>query len=297
MKKAVGIFVSLLMVVFLQPVSANTTNSIVIIDTAVNTSLPELKDRVVHEVCMVQTGTCANGKTYAEGPGAANLLPTQTYTGGFEHGTVMSLVAAQINPNVRIVFIRVAGTLSNGSMGSFTDVSVTRALSWVSANKDKYNIVAVSSSFGHTVYNKTNPYCPIKSTHKELIGHMDSLIARGVAVMFAAGNNRDKLRVNFPACIPQAIAVSAINRFSIDDGWVVSPLVNTGPDTDFYALGSYTTSIKDTGIFGQTSPATAALASYWSKVYKGSYPLTYQYLQSILQKTTNGSNTFVNVLN
>lgn len=294
-----GIIVSLLMVVFLQPANANTStaNSIVIIDTAVNTRLAELKDRVIHEVCMVQTGTCANGTTYAEGPGAANLLPTQTYTNGFEHGTIMALVATQVNPNARIIFIRVAGTLSNGSMGSFTDVSITRALAWASANKDKYNIVSVSASLGNTAYNKTNPYCPIRATHKELIGHIDSLMARGVATMFAAGNNRDPLRVNFPACIPQAVAVSAINRFSTDDGWKISPIVNTGPDVDFYALGSYSTAIRDTGIFGQTSPATAALSAYWSKVYKGSYTLTYQHLQSILQKTTNGYGTFVNVLN
>jgi hypothetical protein len=292
MKKAVGIFISLLMVVFLQPsgvASTQSEKSIVIIDTAVNTNLPELKDRVIHEVCWVQSGTCANGKTFDEGPKSANLLETQTYTNGFEHGTIMALVAAQVNPDVRIIFIRVAGTLSNGKMGSFSDVSVTRALSWVSSNKDKYNIVSVSASVGSTAYNKTNPYCPIKATHKDLIGHIDSLMSRGVAVMFAAGNNRDKLRVNFPACIPQAIAVSAVNRYSVTDGWVVSSLVNTGPDTDFYALGSYNTAIRDTGIFGQTSPATAALSAYWSKVYKGSYDSTYSHLQSIMQKTTKGT--------
>lgn len=297
MKKVVGVIVSLLMVVFLQPANANTQNSIVIIDTAVNTRLAELKDRVIHEVCIVQTGTCANGSTYAEGAGAANLLPTQTYSNGFEHGTIMALVAAQVNPNIRIIFIRVAGTLSNGSIGSFSDVSITRALAWTVSNRAKYNIVSVSASVGHANYNRTNPYCPIRSTHNELIGHINTLMSNGVATMFATGNNRDKLRVNFPACIPQAVAVSAINRFSADDGWAVSPLANTGPETDFYALGSFTTSIRDTGIFGQTSPATAALSAYWSKVYKGSYNLTYQHLQSVLQKTTNGHASFVNVLN
>lgn len=299
MKKVVGIVLVVFGLTLLQPVHAQEKNSIVIVDTAVNTNLPELKDRVVHEVCMVQTGTCSNGKMFDEGPKSANLLPTQSYTNGFEHGTVMALVAAQINPNVNIIFIRIAGTLSNGSMGSFNDVSVTRALNWASANKDRFNIVSVSASVGNTAYNSGTNYCPIKATHKELIGHIDSLMARGVAVMFAAGNNRDRLRVNFPACIPQAIAVSAVNRFSATDGWVVSSLVNTGPDTDFYALGSYKTVIKDTGIFGQTSPATAALSAYWAKVYKGSYQMTYQHLQSIMQKTTRGTvltSSLVNVL-
>jgi hypothetical protein len=294
MKKVVGIFISLLMVVFLQPATANASSSIVIIDTAINTSIPELKNRVVHEVCMVQTGTCSNGKMTAEGLGSANLLPTQSYSDGFEHGTVMALVAAQVNPNVNIIFIRIAGTLSNGRMGTFSDVSVTRALDWVVANKDKYNIVSVSASVGNTAYNARGHYCPIRATHNQLISNIDKLISMGVATMFATGNNRDKARVNFPACIPQAVAVSAVNRFSADDGWKVSPLANIGPDTDFYALGSFVTSVRDTGAFGQTSPATAALSAYWAKQYRGSYAATYDYLKSLANTPIKD---FVNVLN
>jgi len=281
MKKAVGIFISLLMVVFLQPANAQTASSIVIIDTAVNSSLPELKNRVIHEVCMVQTGTCSNGKMLNAGPGSANLLPTQSHSGGFEHGGMMTLIAAQVNTNVNIIFIRIAGTISNGRMGSFSDVSVTRALDWVVANKNKYNIVSVSASVGSAAYNRSGHYCPIKATHNSLISNINTLASMGVATMFATGNNRDALRVNFPACIPQAIAVSAVTRFSTDDGWKVSPLANTGPDTDFYALGSFNTSIGTTGAFGQTSPATAALSAYWAKHYKGSYAATYEYLKSI----------------
>ena len=293
MKKAVGIFISLLMVVFLQPANAQAANSIVIIDTAVNSSLPELRNRVVHEVCMVQTGTCSNGKMTNEGPGSANLLPTQAYSGGFEHGTMMALIAAQVNPNTNIIFIRIAGTLSNGRMGTFSDVSVTRALDWVVANKEKYNIVSVSASVGNTAYNTKGHYCPIKATHNTLISNINTLASMGVATMFAAGNNRDRLRINFPACIPQAVAVSAVNKFSADDGWKVSPLVNTGPDTDFYALGSFSTSFGTTGAFGQTSPATAALSAYWAKHYKGSYTATYDYLKSISNPNLKD---FVNVL-
>lgn len=293
MKKAVGIFISLFMVVSLQPATAQETNSIVIVDTALNSSLPELKNNLIYEVCMVQTGTCANGKTTSEGPGSANLAPGQFHRGGFEHGTMMALVATQVNPDVKIIFIRIAGALNNGSMGTFSDVSITRALDWVIANKDKYNIVSVSASLGSTAYNTKGNYCPIRATHNNLISNIDRLATSGVATMFAAGNNRDKLRVNFPACIPQAVAVSAVNRFSVDDGWKVSPLANTGPETDFYALGSFNTSIGTTGAFGQTSPATAALSAYWAKNYKGSYSATYQYLKSI---TNQNLKDFVNVL-
>ncbi len=294
MKKiAVGIAV-VLGFTLLQPVSAQASSpSIVIIDTAINSTLPELKSKVVYEVCMVQSGTCSNGSMNNEGLGSANLLPTQSYSNGFEHGTMMALVATQVNPNVNIIFIRIAGTLKNGKMATFSDVSITRALDWTIANKTKYNIVSVSASVGNTAYNKGANYCPIKAIHNQLINNIDKLTSLGVATMFATGNHRDKLRVNFPACIPQAIAVSAVNKFSADDGWKVSPLANTGPETDFYALGSFNTSIGTTGAFGQTSPATAALSAYWAKNYKGSYSATYEYLKSI---TSTSLKDFVNIL-
>lgn len=294
MKKiAVGIAV-VLGFTLLQPISAHAANeSIVIIDTAIDTSIPALKNKVIYEVCFVESGTCANGKTSAEGPGAATLPSAQALGPTFEHGTIMALIANQINPNVNIVFIRVAGTMSNGRAGTFSaDRSVTQALNWVVANKTKYNIVSVSSSVATSMasLNSGSNYCPIRSVHKQLIDNIDKLITMGVPTIFPSGNNRDYKRIVFPACIPQAVAVGGTGE---DDS--VSPFFNAGDLVDFYALAWYNTSIKRVS---GTSGAAVAFSAFWAKNYKGDYQSTYNYIKSIA-KTTNGvvnTNSFVNVL-
>lgn len=298
MKKiAVGIAVALGFTL-LQPVSAQAANeSIVIIDTAIDSTRPEFSGKIVHEVCLVESGLCPNGTMFQEGKGAATLPVAQAYKNGFEHGTLMSLIALQVNPNVNIVFIRVAGmNPRTQTMHSFSDVSVTRALDWTIANKSKYNIVSVSASAGHASYNRTGNYCPIKTTHNKLISNIETLMANGVATMFAAGNGRDRNRINFPACIPQAVAVGGANPHKAGELPTLSIFFNTAPEVDFYALGTFMTPVKNSV---GTSASTVALSAYWAKNYKGSYQATFDYLKSIGKTTSNqfvSTNSFIDVL-
>jgi hypothetical protein len=298
MKKiALGIAVALGFTL-LQPVQAQAANeSIVIIDTAIDSTRPEFSGKIVQEVCLVESGICPNGKMIQEGIGSATLPVSDAYKNGFEHGTLMSLIALQVNPNVNLIFIRVAGiNPKTKTMYSFSDVSVTRALDWVIINKDKYNIVSVSASVGHSSYNKTGNYCPIKATHNKLISNIETLITKGVATMFAAGNGRDRSRINFPACIPQAVAVGGSNPYNGGEIPSLSIFFNTAPEVDFYALGTFMTPVKNS--MG-TSASTVALSAYWAKNYKGSYSATYDYLKSIGKSTSNqfiSTNSFVDVL-
>jgi hypothetical protein len=298
MKKiAVGIAV-IFGFTLLQPVQAQAANeSIVIIDTAIDSTRPEFKGKIIQEVCLVESGLCPNGTMFQEGAGSATLPVTQAYKNGFEHGTLMSLIALQVNPNVNVVFIRVAGmNPRTQTMHSFSDISVTRALDWVIANKNKYNIVSVSASVGHSSYNKTGSYCPIKATHSKLIANIETLMNNGVATMFASGNGRDRSRINFPACIPQAIAVGGSNPYNVGELPTLSIFFNTAPEVDFYALGTFSTPVKNSV---GTSASTAALSAYWAKNYKGSYAATYDYLKSISKTTSNQfitTNSFVDVL-
>ena len=112
MKKiAVGIAV-VLGLALLNPVQAKAANeSIVIIDTAIDTSIPVLQSKVIHEVCITEnvSATCSNGTTFQEGKGAATLPSKIALSKDFEHGTIMALIANKINPNANIVFIRIAG--------------------------------------------------------------------------------------------------------------------------------------------------------------------------------------------
>ena len=298
MKKiAVGIAI-VLGFTLLQPVSAQAANeSIVIIDTAIDSTRPEFSGKIVQEVCLVESGLCPNGKMIQEGIGSATLPASDAYKNGFEHGTLMSLIALQVNPNVNLIFIRVAGmNPKTKTMYSFSDVSVTRALDWVIINKDKYNIVSVSASVGHSSYNKTGNYCPIKATHSKLISNIEILMTKGIATMFAAGNGRDRSRINFPACIPQAVAVGGSNPYSAGETPSLSIFFNTAPEVDFYALGTFMTPVKNS--MG-TSASTVALSAYWAKNYKGSYSATYDYLKSVSKSTSNqfiSTNSFVDVL-
>lgn len=296
MKKiAVGIIL-VLGFTTLQPAKADVAPSIVIIDTAIDSTLPQLSSKLIQQVCIVTSGVCPNGQTFQEGPGAATLPVSQVYKNGFEHGTIMSLIANQVNSNVNIIFIRIAGiNPKTGAMYTFSTTELTRALDWVILNKVKYNVVSVSSSIGTHVLNTGTNYCPIKATHSTLIGNINKLISLEVPTMFASGNNGDIARVDFPACIPAAIAVSG-SDYNVDDKNFIGTWSNGGPDADFYALGVYNTQVKRA--IG-TSASTAALSAYWAKNYKGTYQSTFNYLKSITQPIKNTKTTttvFVDIL-
>ena len=296
MKKiAVGIAV-VLGFTLLQPVQAQASSpSIVIIDTAVDTSIPTLQSKVIHEVCITESvsATCLNGTTFQEGKGAATLPSKIALSRDFEHGTIMALIANKINPNTNIVFIRIAGMQKNGRVGTYkTEGAIAKALEWSIANKTKYNIVSVSASVATSMasLNAGTNYCPIKPVHAGVISSIDKLIALGVPTIFPSGNNRDSKRIVFPACIPQAVAVGGTGE---DDS--VSPFFNAGDLVDFYALAWYDTQIKRVA---GTSGSAAAFSAFWAKNYKGDYQSTYNYIKSIA-KTTSGvvtTNSFVNVL-
>lgn len=288
MKKiAVGI-IAVFSLVLLQPVHAEPNKSIVIIDTAIDSSIPQLKAKLVQEVCILGSMVCLNGQKFQEGIGAATLPSAQALKGGFEHGTIMALIANKVNPDADIIFIRIAGLSKRGTMDTYSINEVTKALAWVVTNKQKYNIVSVSASQGNHSSLKTGlNYCPIRATHAELIGNIDKLSALGVATMFSAGNNRDYLRIDFPACIPQAVAVGGATEDN-----AMAPYSNSAPEVDFYSLGTFDTQV---GRSAGTSAATAAFSAYWAKNYKGTYQSTYDYFVSI-SKSAVGRTTTTNRL-
>ena len=273
MKKiAVGI-IAVFSLVLLQPVHAESSKSIVIIDTAIDSSIPQLKAKLVQEVCILDRMTCPNGQKFQEGLGSATLLPSQVYSNGFGHGTSMALIANKVNPDANIVFIRIVGMKPNGTMDNSSVFDIEKALSWVILNKEKYNIVSVSASMGsHTLKTGLN-YCPTNATHAGLVGNIDKLLALNVATIFAAGNNRDYKRIDFPACITQAVAVGGAT-----EGNSMSPFSNAAPEVDFYFIEVFDINNKT---FRGTSASAVAFSAYWTKNYKGTYASTYDYMKSI----------------
>ena len=180
-------------------------------------------------------------------------------------------------------------------MGSMSDTQLTKALSWTIANKDKFNIISVSASMGHHNLNKSIDYCPIKATHTQLVSNIKILLGLGIPTILATGNGSDTLRVDFPACIPDAIAVSAVDELSGPD-YRIALYGNGGPTVDYYALGTFNTPIKRA--MG-TSASAVAFSSYLAKSYKGSYIDTLNYINSLKKPVENNktqSTAFVDVL-
>lgn len=280
MKKVVGLLVILFAAAVLPTASANQDPAIAIIDTAVDTSLVS----VSYEVCILEEKRCPNKQAFMEGPGSAHMPAS----GGFEHGTKMALVAKKINPNAKIIFIRVFSADKTGTrtMPAATNINSTvkQAMDWVLVNKNKFNIVATSVSLTEQNDAVSSKYC---KTDTKFTRTITSLQNAGIGTFFSAGNGMNMNsgykydRISYPACIPASIAVSSVNADGNNENYA-----NRSTEVDFYTLGTYDLSI---GRSMGTSDATVALAAYWTKNYKGNFSSTYDYLKTL-------SNKFVNVL-
>jgi len=253
-----------------QTASAVGEKTLVIIDSGINTDLAWAKSAVVDEACFLEFHRCPNGFSQMTGAGASKITPAMTTAGSFSHGTQMASVAVAIDPNVKIVSIRVAGMTPRGVPTPYTTKAISWALDYVEQNKTRLNVGAVSISLGRA-YSQAS--CPIET---KLQTQISNLIASNVAVVISAGNGGNATKIDYPACIPQAIAVGATeDRYSMRQvsGWVypIMATSNNGPDLDLYTYGKYiTTDISDKkSLTLGTSNATVAFATYLNKRLSG----------------------------
>ena len=240
MKKIVALLAISLAALVVSPASANTQKTLVIIDSGINTELDWVKSTLVEEVCIIEYGTCPNGQKFMTGPGAAHVRYQDVKDRAMHHGSQMYSVAVQVDPNVRVVFIRIVGMSAKGFANSYTMRSVQQALDWVDANAARLNVGAVSMSVGRS-YKEAG--CPIEANFQATAQKLSSA---GIAVVASAGNGGNRTKVDYPACTPEVISVGATDvRYSMRGvvGWVtpVMPSSNGGPDLDLYAHGRWTT--------------------------------------------------------
>jgi hypothetical protein len=249
----------------LQSASAVGEKTLVIIDSGINTDLAWAKSAVIDEACFVEFNRCPNGLSQMTGAGSAKVTPAMTTAGSFSHGTEMASVAVAVDPNVKIVSIRIAGMTAKGVPNPYTAKAISWALDYVEANKARLNVGAVSISLGNS-YKSTE--CPIVGN---LQTQITNLMASGIPVAIAVGNG-GSTKIDYPACIPQAIAVGATeDRYAMKEvsGWVypIMAISNYNSDVDYFVNGKYTTSdISDSKkvSFG-TSNSTVAFATYLTK--------------------------------
>jgi hypothetical protein len=219
MKKLITALVAITLITLSMPAQAklkNTTSvpTLAVLDTALDTSIPAIKSRLIYEVCILDWPSCPNGTKFMEGPGSS-VLPTNIIVNrDFNHGTQMVSAAIANNPNMNILFVRIIGNTAKGTRQTTGILTITNALEWVFKNKDKYNISAVAVSQGNQSVLKKTPtnYCPVTATDMMV----DRLYSVNVPVFFPSGNDRDKSRINWPACIPNAVAVGGVEVAGLD---------------------------------------------------------------------------------
>ena len=232
------------------PAHAAGDKTLVIIDSGINTQLPWAKAAVVEEACFIEYGMCPNKLSSMTGPGAASLDATLVKDTAMSHGTQMASVAVAANPDIKIVFVRIVGMSAKGYANTYTTKAVSQAMEWVVANAARLNVGAVSISIGR-VYKEAA--CPVLAEPK-LQSQIVGLAAINIPTVISAGNNSDQKKINYPACIPQAIAVGATDTpYSMQQvtGWVypIMLISNSSADLDLYALGRAAT----TDVYGNTS--------------------------------------------
>ena len=271
--------------------NAATPKSLVIIDSGISKELPWVNEILLDEACFIEYGRCPNGQSSMTGLGAAAIPSAQIKDKALHHGTQMASIAYQVNPGVRIVAIRIVGMSAKGFANSYTTRAVTTALTWVNANATRLNVGAVSLSIGRSYKEAA---CPIETP---LLQEIQKLNDQGIAVVASAGNGSNKLKIDYPACIPQVIAIGATDsRYTVRNvqGWVhpIMLISNTSSDLDYYTLGRYTT----TNAFGEkavsigTSAATVAFATdFVQKLNRG---LSYQeVINEVNNSLTNAHRT------
>ena len=262
--------------------------TLVIIDSGFNTQLPFLAGKVVDEACFIEYGKCPNGQASMTGPGAATLAATDAAKDKtFNHGTQMASVANAVNPSTKFVLVRIIGKSDKGFANTYTTKAVQLALDWVSANSARLNVGGVSISMGRGY---AEAGCPIELP---LQSRIVELKAKNIGVFTAAGNRSNQTKVDYPACIPEAITVGATDtRYTLKSitGWIypIMPNSNGGADLDLYALGRHNTTMlngTNTLVLG-TSAATAAVASKWTQFLSegGTYDSLWLTIQSKLDK-------------
>jgi hypothetical protein len=262
--------------------TVSTPASIAILDTAIDSSLPIFKDKIVQEVCLIDWTTCPNGKSFMEGPGSAGMPADIINLNGFDHGTQMASIVVKNNPNVKIVFIKIIGNKPNGVRQVAFESAVFNALNWVYANKDKYNIQAVTMSQGHHNLGAAGTdYCPKTPVTKTAI---QNLISVGIPTFFPSGNGRDYQRIDWPACIDESISVGAVDQIN-----EITTYSNTDSlKLDFFTLGNMPATGPgnvEKNVTG-TSASVQIAASQWVSIKQLKSTLTYQQIIDLLKKTS-----------
>jgi hypothetical protein len=270
----------------ISPAQAEDQKVLAIIDSAINSNnFPS----IIQEVCFTANDSfainvggsvlCPNGSTFMEGKGAAgNKVWPASVNNLVFHGDAMVKSALTVNPNLKIVFVRISNMDKTGGINQFSNRTVELALDWVSKNATKYSIDAVSVSQSNTDIKRC-------STDSVTIGAIASLNSNNIPVFVATGNDRRTDIVGFPSCVNGAIGVGALASET-----QLEKATNSGPGLDMVSPGKvritkYNGSPTDTS--GSSAATAVAAASYVNRNTFKTFGEYLNFLPKILIGTTS----------
>jgi hypothetical protein len=280
------------------------TPTLAILDTALDTSIPSIKSRLVGEVCILDWASCPNGKSFQEGPGSTTLPMNILSNANFNHGTQMASIALANNPNLNIVFVRIFGNTARGDKQTTGVNTLVNALNWVKQNSVKYNIVAVSSSSGSNGpvinMNANSNYCA-PTALDSVVTNLNSI---GIPVFFPSGNSglnaKMKNKIEWPACISQSIAVGGVSVPS-EIVMLDAPTVNMQSNYDkklvdvwgdWHSKSIYPGNLNGTSV--GTSVATQVIASKYVALKTAKPTLSLTELISLMKSSSSAVVNSVN---
>lgn len=253
-----GLFSTLLITASINPVVASDlAPSVAILDSSVDGNIVEIKENLLHEVCILEWSVCPNGRYFLEGPGSAFLPVKYGLSGTFDHGTQMASIAISTNPSIPIVFMRIIGAAESGARLRTSEQTVYQALEWVLDNQLRFNIQAVALAQGSHNLSTSKDYCPRSARTATAITNLFNL---GIPVFVASGNNGDKSRVSWPGCLPLAIPIGAVTNGKISNYSNIDPNLST-----FLAVGEAKarSSLQAQVNASGTSVSTQVFAAMW----------------------------------
>ena len=209
---------------------------VAVLDSGLDSDHVNLGGDLVAEACFLDndgsvsgTGLCPNGSDRQTGPGAAE---DDAGHGTHVTGIITSgglLGAPGVSPDTSIVSLKVlAGPTFSGVFQFFSEI--VAALDYVITNPG-LQVQVINMSLGTSALFEGD--CDT-STAYNMAGAaaINTLRARGVTAIAAAGNNSSATRTSSPACLGQVISVGA----SRDDD-TASGFSNSNAATDLFAPG------------------------------------------------------------
>lgn len=270
------------------PSQAEDQKILAIIDTAINSGN---HPSVIQEACFTSIVSkdfvgCPNGTTFMEGKSSASAVWPTSINNNTYHGDSMVKAALAVNPNVKIVFVRVADVNNLGN-NIIQPQPLISAIKWVSDNSEKYSIDAVSISLSGM--GSLSSLCSNELT----INSVSFLTSKNIPTFAATGNNSSKTLVGFPACVPGVIGVGSLTDQVNAGTKVGETATNRGPGLDVLALGKITITKYNGSLTDLSGSSGANVISASTYVGKNTYSTVVQYLDSLSKEPVKFVDYFI----